>query len=63
MDFNGIAEQVFLMTDARRQMHELDMREASAEPLSGYKAFSVMGRPFDPTQPKAYLDGFAIKRV
>lgn len=63
MDFNGIAEQVFLMTDARRQMHELDMREASAEPLTGYKAFSVMGRPFDPTQPKAYLDGFAIKRV
>ncbi|MFK3973589.1 CmpA/NrtA family ABC transporter substrate-binding protein [Pseudomonas sp. NPDC087358] len=63
MDFNGIAEQVFLLTDARRQMHDLDMREASAEPLSGYKAFSVMGRPFDPTQPQAYLDGFAIKRA
>ncbi|MFK3799056.1 CmpA/NrtA family ABC transporter substrate-binding protein [Pseudomonas sp. NPDC088444] len=63
VDFNGIAEQVFLMTDARRQMRELAMSEASVEPLSGYKAFSVMGRPFDPTQPKAYLDGFAIKRT
>ncbi|MGV8919344.1 MAG: ABC transporter substrate-binding protein [Pseudomonas sp.] len=62
MDFNALAEQVFLMTDARRHMNALDMSEASATPLSGYKPFSVMGRPFDPSQPQAYLDGFAIKR-
>jgi len=63
VDFNGLAEQVFLMTDARRHMAELGLAEAGAEPTSGYKAFSVMGRPFDPGQPQAYLDGFAIKRV
>ncbi|MNN38806.1 Nitrate transport protein NrtA precursor [compost metagenome] len=62
MNFNALAEQVFLMTDARRQMASLAMSEANAEPASGYKSFSVMGRPFDPRQPQAYLDGFAIKR-
>ena len=62
MNFNALAEQVFLMTDARRQMASLAMSEANAEPATGYKSFSVMGRPFDPSQPQAYLDGFAIKR-
>lgn len=62
MNFNALAEQVFLMTDARKQMAALAMSEANAEPASGYKSFSVMGRPFDPRQPQAYLDGFAIKR-
>ncbi|KKJ93692.1 nitrate ABC transporter substrate-binding protein [Stutzerimonas stutzeri] len=62
MNFSALAEQVFLMTDARRQMASLAMSEANAEPASGYKSFSVMGRPFDPRQPQAYLDGFAIKR-
>ena len=62
LDYNALAEQVFLMTDARRQMASLAMSEANAEPASGYKSFSVMGRPFDPRQPQAYLDGFAIKR-
>jgi len=62
MNFNALAEQVFLMTDARKQMAALAMSEDNAEPASGYKSFSVMGRPFDPRTPQAYLDGFAINR-
>jgi len=62
MDYKALAEQVFLMTDARKQMAALGMSQASAEPLSGYKGFSVMGRLFDPDAPAAYLDGLAIKR-
>ncbi|PNG24357.1 CmpA/NrtA family ABC transporter substrate-binding protein [Methylocella silvestris] len=62
VNFDALAEQIFLMTDARKHMAALGQKEAVAEPASGYKSFSVMGRPFDPAQPKAYLDGFAIKR-
>ncbi|KAA9001276.1 twin-arginine translocation signal domain-containing protein [Affinibrenneria salicis] len=62
VNFNALAEQVFMLTDARRHMAELKMAEAHAEPLSGYKPFEIMGRSFDPTQPQAYIDGFAIKR-
>lgn len=61
VDYRAIAEEVFLLTDARRHMAELDMEGANAEPLDGYKPFSVMGKPFDPAQPDAYVDSFALK--
>ncbi len=63
IDYNALAEQVFLLTDARRQMAELGMAEAEAQPASGYKPFSVMGRPYDPAAPEAYLAGFPARQA
>ena len=45
-------------TDAIRLMKEVGM-EPPADPKM---SFSVMGKPFDPSQPEAYVDSFAIKR-
>ena len=59
VSYKAIAEQVFLVTDARRHMAELDMKA----PATSYARFKVMGREFDPTQPEGYLAGFAIKRA
>ena len=60
VDYKALAEQVFLLTDARRQMQQLGMPVPAD--ASGYRSFEIMGRTFDPAQPAAYLDGFAIKR-
>ncbi|VTZ25359.1 ABC transporter nitrate-binding protein [Methylocella tundrae] len=62
IDYNKLAEQVFLLTDARRLMKQLDIGADADALTSGYRSFDVMGRTFDPAQPAAYLDGFAIKR-
>lgn len=63
VNYNTLAEQVFLLTDARRQMAALGMAEAEAQPDSGYKPFNVMGRPYDPSAPDEYLAGFDIRRA
>ncbi len=59
VDYAGVARQVFLATDAGRLMAEAGM----TAPAATSKSFSVMGKPFDPAQPEAYLASFAIKRV
>jgi nitrate/nitrite transport system substrate-binding protein len=59
VDYRKIAEQVFLATDAAKLMREM----GQAVPDSAYRTVTVMGRSFDPAQPEAYLDGFAIKRT
>ena len=59
VNYRQIAEQVFLVTDARKQMAQLDMKA----PASSYSKFKVMGREFDPAQPEKYLTGFAIKKA
>ena len=56
--YKDIAEQVFLLTDARKRMAELGQKA----PDNGYKKFKVMGKEFDPMQPAAYVDSFAIRR-
>ena len=56
--YKDIAEQVFLLTDARKRMKELDQKA----PDTGYRKFKVMGREFDPMQPEKYVDSFAIRR-
>ncbi len=63
VDYNALAEQVFLLTDARRQMAALGMAEAEAQPASGYKPFEVMGKQYDPTSPDDYLAGFKIRHA
>jgi nitrate/nitrite transport system substrate-binding protein len=59
VSYKAIAEQVFLVTDAKKHMAELDMKA----PAASYARFKVMGREFDPAQPEGYLAGFAIKRA
>jgi nitrate/nitrite transport system substrate-binding protein len=59
VDYRALAEQVFLLTDARRQMQRLGMTVPAD--ASGYRSFEIMGRTFDPAQPAAYLNSFAIK--
>ena len=56
--YKEIAEQVFLLTDARKRMAELGQKA----PDNGYRKFKVMGKEFDPMQPAAYVDSFAIRK-
>lgn len=59
IDYNGIAEQVYLATDTARMMEELGM----APPKATTKTFVVMDKTFNPDEPEAYLDSFPIKKV
>jgi len=62
VNYKQIAEKVFLLTDAKKQMNALNMQ--APDPKAGaYPKFSVMGRVFDPDKAAAYADGFAIKRA
>jgi nitrate/nitrite transport system substrate-binding protein len=58
VDYQGIAQQVFLQTEAARLMKEAGL----TPPTSPVKTFSVMGKPFDPAKPEDYLASFAMKR-
>jgi nitrate/nitrite transport system substrate-binding protein len=58
VNYKAIAEQVFLATDARKRMAEIDMKA----PAASYAKFKVMGKEFDPAQPEKYLGSFAIKK-
>jgi nitrate/nitrite transport system substrate-binding protein len=60
VDYRQIAEKVFLLTDARKQMAALDMKAPAA---NAYPKITVMGKVFDPTKPEAYVASFAIKRT
>lgn len=59
IDYQGIAKEVFLQTDAVRLMKEAGL----TPPEASTKTFSVMGKSFDPTKPEDYLTSFAIKRA
>jgi nitrate/nitrite transport system substrate-binding protein len=58
VNYKQIAEQVFLLTDAKKTMKSLDMKA----PDGAYPKFSVMGKAFDPEKADAYVASFAIKR-
>lgn len=55
--YEDIANQVFMMTDARKRMAEIGMKEPAL------KKIIVMGKAFDPTKAEAYAKGFKITRV
>ncbi len=57
VDYAKVAKDVFLATDASRLMKELGMPVPDAA-----KPITVMGKTFDPKQPAAYVDSFAIRR-
>ena len=58
VDYTAVAKQVFLATDAAKVMKEMGL----TPPATPTKAFSVMGKPFDPAKPAQYAESFAIKR-
>jgi nitrate/nitrite transport system substrate-binding protein len=58
IDYARIAEQVFLATGAAKLMREMDLAPPAAE-----KPIAVMGKPFDPAKPDAYVESFAIRRA
>lgn len=59
VDYQKIARDVFLATDAKRLMTQAGL--VAPEALT--KTFVVMGKTFDPAKPKEYLDSFAIRRT
>jgi nitrate/nitrite transport system substrate-binding protein len=54
VNYGQIASQVFLATDARARMKELGF----TAPETNRKTHVIMGKPFDPAQPEAYLKSF-----
>jgi nitrate/nitrite transport system substrate-binding protein len=58
VDYQGVARQVFLATDAAKAMREAGL----TPPTTTTKSFSIMGKPFDPAKPESYVASFAIKR-
>ncbi len=59
IDYQQVAREVFLATDAAKLMAEAGL----APPKTTYKGFSVMGKAFDPMKPKEYVESFAIRRT
>lgn len=59
VDYKQIAEKVFLLTDARKYMKDLDMPLPAG---TGYAKHTIMGKVFDPAKPQEYLNSFAIRK-
>ncbi len=59
VDYKGIAEQVFLLTDAKKQMKALGEKV----PDGAYRSYKVMGKTFDPSKPAEYAASFPIKKA
>jgi len=56
--YKDIAEKVYLLTDARKQMTSLGMNP----PKENSRKFMVMGKEFDPAKVSGYANSFAIKK-
>ncbi|MFP5466020.1 MAG: CmpA/NrtA family ABC transporter substrate-binding protein [Gammaproteobacteria bacterium] len=59
VNYQQIAEKVFLITDARKHMKDLGI---DFKPGPAYVKHTIMGKEFDPTKPEAYLKSFAIRK-
>ncbi len=59
VNYKQIAERVFLLTDAKRQMKQLGM----PVPPGAYPKFTIMGKEFDADKAKAYAGSFDIGRA
>ena len=59
VNYKQIAEKVFMLTEAKKQMKAL----GQAVPEGAYKKFKVMGREFDPAKPDEYAKSFAINKM
>jgi nitrate/nitrite transport system substrate-binding protein len=58
INYDQVAREVFLATDAAKLMKEAGLRP----PAATSKKFFVMKKEFDPAKPDAYVASFAIKR-
>ena len=60
VNYQQIAERVFLITDARKHMKDLGQPFAAGP---GYAKHTIMGKVFDPAKPAEYLKSFAISKA
>jgi nitrate/nitrite transport system substrate-binding protein len=59
VNYKQIAEKVFMLTDAKKQMSIAGFKP----PEGAYKKFKVMGKEFDPARPEEYVKSFAINKM
>jgi nitrate/nitrite transport system substrate-binding protein len=59
VDYQQVAEQVYLATDCGKLMKELGY----APPAETYRQHVIMGKPFDAARAREYVDGFPIKKI
>jgi len=59
VDYTQIAEKVFRLTDAKKQMNEAGWRP----PDGAYRNYTIMGKVFDPKKAGEYLRSFPIQRA
>lgn len=59
VDYQAIAEQVYLAADTAKIMQELGYDA----PDSTYRNYTIMGKAFDYRKPDEYVNSFAIKRL
>src|SRR6266849_1234715 len=59
VDYKSVAEQVYLATDTGKVMKDMGL----TPPVTAYKSFSVMGKPFDPAKPDEYVASFKIRKA
>ena len=58
VNYKQIAEKVFMLTDAKKQMSLAGFRP----PEGAYRKFKGMGKEFDPAKPDEYVKSFAIQK-
>ncbi|MBV8167034.1 MAG: ABC transporter substrate-binding protein [Alphaproteobacteria bacterium] len=58
VDYQQIAARVMLVTEARQRLAELGLPAPAPDRIE-----TILGKPFDPSQPEAYIRSFAIRRV
>jgi nitrate/nitrite transport system substrate-binding protein len=59
VDYNKIAEQVYVASEAGAIMKELGYEP----PNKTYENYTIMGKTFDYTKPEEYVNSFAIRRA
>ena len=59
VDYQRVAEQVYLASDAGAKMKELGY----TPPSKTYENYTIMGKTFDYTKPDEYVKSFKIRRV
>ena len=59
VNYKQIAEKVFLLTDAKKYMKDLNQKV----PDGAYPKFTIMGKEFDAAKADAYAKGFPINKM
>ncbi|MBY0381099.1 MAG: ABC transporter substrate-binding protein [Xanthobacteraceae bacterium] len=59
VDYDKVAQEVFLATDTARLMKDVGL----TPPAATTKSFVVMGKTFDPSKPDEYLNSFKIRKA